>query len=324
MTFPTTRVRRSACILPLAVALAATGCGAKTMRSTATAPLTADQTAQLWMEPQNLESRDLFNGPGGEARAPKAGAIYKVKAQDVTGYSAGYDVEDADGRDWRIKLGDEVQSEIVASRLLWAIGFHQPAMYFQSGWKMEGGRPEDQGAAARFRLEEGYKVEGDWSWHENPYVGTRELKGLLVANLILNNWDLKSTQNRIFQISEEIPGPRRWFVVQDLGAALGATKWPTGNRNHVESFESQHLIDKVDNGMVRFDYHGRHGELFKGITPADVLWTCTLLSRLTDAQWKDAFRAANYPDSLATRFIVKLRSKVQEGLALSATPRATQ
>ncbi len=323
MTFSTTRMRRCACIVPLAAVLAATGCGATTMRSTATTPLTAEQKAQLWVEPGDLEARDLFNGPGGEARAPKKGTVYTVTDQDVTGYSSGYDVKDADGREWRIKLGNEVQSEIVASRLLWAIGFHQPAMYFLSGWKMEGGRNEDQGAAARFRLEDGYKVEGAWSWHENPYVGTRELKGLLVANLIVNNWDLKGTQNRIFLISEEIPGPRRWFVVQDLGAALGATKWPTGNRNDVQSFERQHLIDKVENGIVKFDYHGRHRELLKDITPADVVWTCKLLSRLSETQWKDAFRAASYPDSLAARFIVKLRSKVQEGLALSAAAGAT-
>jgi hypothetical protein len=41
-----------------------------------------------------------------------------------------------------------------------------------------------------------------------------------------------------------------------------------------------------------------------------------LLSRLSDAQWHDAFRAAGYPDGQARRFVTKLKSKVAEGLKL--------
>jgi hypothetical protein len=324
MPAPSTRCLRCVCLLPLVLALGAGGCGAATMRSTATAPLTAAERAQLWVEPDNLASRDLFHGPGGASRAPALNTTYKVKSADMTGHSAGYDVEDSEGREWRIKLGDEVQSELVASRLLWAIGFHQPATYFLRNWKMEGGRHEDQGLAARFRLEDGYKVASSWSWQENPYVGTSELKGLVVANLLLNNWDFKTTQNRIYQVSDEALGPRTWYVVQDLGAALGASRWPTGNRNNVASFETQQLIDRVEGGIVKFDYHGRHRELLEDITPADVVWACELFARLTEAQWKDAFRAANYSDATATRFIAKLRAKVQEGLALSAQIKATQ
>ena len=39
-------------------------------------------------------------------------------------------------REWSLKLGPEAQSEVVASRLLWAIGFHQPPTY----WLMCDGR----------------------------------------------------------------------------------------------------------------------------------------------------------------------------------------
>ena len=54
----------------------------------------------------------------------------------------------------------------------------------------------------------GYDKDGDWSWHENPYVGTRQLNGLLVANLILNNWDIKPTQNRIYEMDDRRQRPR--------------------------------------------------------------------------------------------------------------------
>lgn len=314
------RVRTSLAprVLTLAVIALLAACAAR-MQSTATTPLTDEQLAQLWVEPADLTARDLEWGPGGRQNAPSKDVVYKVVGLDTRGNSAGYDVEDPSGRSWRIKLGQEVQCEVVASRLLWAIGYHQPALYFLKDWKMEGGTASDAGLSARFRLEEGYESESPWPWQQNPYVGTRPFKGLIVANLIVNNWDLKNSNNRIYQVSDAPNvGPRTWFVVQDLGAALGRTKWPTGNRNDVNGFERQNLIKRVENGIVKFDYNARHKELFEDITPADVLWTARLFARLTDEQWRDAFRAAVYPESDANRFIAKLKSKVKEGLALES------
>lgn len=108
--------------------------------------------------------------------------------------------------------------------------------------------------------------------------------------------------------------PARRFVVQDLGASLGRSGWPTGERNNADAFERQRLIERVENGIVQFDYNGRHRELFSDIRPDDVLWTCRLLARLTDDQWDDAFRAADYSEPLRRRFITKLKSKIREGL----------
>ena len=311
-------------IYSILVALCLLSACATPMKNTAASPLTAAELAQLWVEPTDLSSRDLFGGPGAQSAKPDPTATYKVTAVDTTGYSAGYDVVDPAGREWKVKLGNEVQPEIVASRVLWAIGFHQPAMFYVANLRLDGGKPEDNGRTARLRVEEGYKTENMWSWNENPYVGTQPFKGLLVANLVLNNWDLKASNNRIYQLAEGAPQPTRRYVVQDLGAALGRTRWPTGNRNDIEAFESQKLVDGVANGVVDFDYHARHRELFKDITPADVVWTCKLLTRLSDGQWKDAFRAANYPEPLTQRFIAKLKAKIQEGLALETRATVTR
>ena len=293
-------------------------------KSTATAPLTADELAQLWVQPSDLASRDLLNGPGGKDSAPDPNATYRVTGLDITGYSAGYDVVDPAGRAWRIKLGDEVQSEIVASRVLWAIGFHQPPTYFVERLLLEGGRQEDNGLQARFRPRAGYTSESDWSWQRNPYVGTQPFKGLIVVNLLLNNWDLKATNNRIYLVSAPDGLPTRRFVVQDLGASLGRARWPIGTRNNVDDFEKQRLIDRVENGLVEFDYNGRHRELFSDISPDDVVWACRLLALLTDDQWQDAFRAAHYPDAISQRFITKLKSKIQEGLAIDGRAGSTR
>ena len=45
----------------------------------------------------------------------------------------------------------------------------------------------------------------------------------------------------------------------------------------------------------------------------------SMLTSLTDEQWRDAFRAGGYESGLADRFIRSLKKKVAQGLALRAT-----
>jgi hypothetical protein len=284
--------------------------------------------AQLWVEPHDLESRDLFHGPGGAALAPDPSAPFELVAVDNSGYSPGYDVRDARGAQWSVKIGIEAQPEVVASRVLWAIGFHQPATYLLSNWQLIGNQVHTPGAG-RFRLESGgHNVIADWSWYENPFVSTQPFKGLLVANLILNNWDWKTSNNKVYNLADRDGTFRRVFVVRDLGASLGKTTFPRllkwtpvrgmgqGSRNDVAGFEEQALIKNVEGQRVTFDYRGIHDGLVATLTVDDVVWTCELMARVSDRQWHDAFRAAEYSDAEQQRFITKLKSKIDEGLAL--------
>lgn len=61
-------------------------------------------------------------------------------------------------------------------------------------------------------------------------------------------------------------------------------------------------------------------ELLRQIRTQDVSWTTRLLSRLTQKQKRDAFRAAAYPDDVARRFIARLDSKISDGLKLCVSP----
>jgi hypothetical protein len=270
---------------------------------------------ELWRDPGNIAARDLRFGRGGKALMPDAGTEYVFKASDVTGYSAGYDVVDPAGRKWDVKTSDEGQTEVIVSRLLWAVGYHQPVVYFVPEWKMKGG-PVSKPNSGRFRLSSDHKTDGEWSWIDNPFVGTRQLKGLIVANLIVNNWDVKPSQNRIYTEVGRVPA--RWFVVQDLGASLGKTGWPVGNRNNIDDFETQKLVLGVQDGRVQFDYHARHKELLTDITPADVVWICRLFDRITDKQWVDLFAGAHLSDETGARYARKIKSKLREGLALQS------
>jgi hypothetical protein len=284
---------------------------------------------ELWQAPADLERRDLFHGSGGPERAPRHDSFTFV-ARDTSGWSPGFDVRQ-DDVEWSVKLGPEAQSEVVASRLLWAIGYHQPPTYYLERWNLTGVESGPQ-PAGRFRPSlAGHDVVADWSWYENPFVGSRPFGGLIVANLILNSWDWKTSNNKLYRLGEPTNGVTRWFVVRDLGASLGGTTYPAilkwfrlrgfgqGTRNDLATFEAQGFIRGVEDGRrVTFDYRGIYRDVIDTVTPADVRWACTLMARLTDEQWRDAFRAGGYNPDQAARYIAKIKEKVAQGLSLTA------
>ena len=62
------------------------------------------------------------------------------------------------------------------------------------------------------------KKTGEWEWKKNPFVGTRELDGLRVLMALINNWDLKSSNNAIYEV-----GGEQRYLVSDLGGTFGRT-----------------------------------------------------------------------------------------------------
>jgi hypothetical protein len=209
--------------------------------------------------------------------------------------------------------------EVVVSRLVWAVGFHQPPTYYVPHWTLDGGPRSGPQAGGRFRpkLPALHRVDR-WAWHENPFVGTRELRGLFVLMVILNNWDLKTSQNVVYE-TRSGEGGQRQYVVQDLGASFGRTRWfLPGSKGNPDDYAAEPMISAVHDGMVRFHYRGawREPSLNDHISVDDVHWICGLLERLTDRQLTDAFRAGGYDAPVASRFIRALRARVQEGSRL--------
>ena len=313
----------TACLV-LVAALAVVDCGGRTVKTT---PDASADIKQLWQEPADLESRDLRAGPPSPVPLPDPAAFTFIKA-DAAGFSPGYDLRDKNGVEWSVKVGPEAQTEIVASRILWAIGYQQVPTFYLTKWTMEGGPGGDPGPG-RFRPTiPNAKAVGEWAWHENPFVGTQPFKGLIVANLMMNNWDWKTSNNRIYDVVNADGTGQRSYVVRDLGASFGKSDAPgiarvlgariaQGNRNNLEDFEEQGFIKAVNGNRVEFDYNGIYQSVVDTVTPADVVWTSRLMSRLSDAQWNAAFAAAGYPPDQAARFIAKLKSKIAEGLALA-------
>ncbi|MGH9195055.1 MAG: hypothetical protein ACRD1T_04865, partial [Acidimicrobiia bacterium] len=154
---------------------------APTIRATRSAPIGPTQLAELWTAPTNQRARNLFFGVGGQELAPTPGAQFTFLAKDTTGYSPGYDVKDMRGMEWSVKFGPEAPAEVVASRLIWAVGYHQPPTYFVPKWTLVGGETPGPQPVARFRPKLPWQEKvGEWSWHQNPFVGTVPYRGLIV------------------------------------------------------------------------------------------------------------------------------------------------
>ena len=289
--------------------------------TTPRAQVPAAQMAEFWVNPGEVP-RDLFWGVGGEKLAPPKDAVYTFVAKDETGFSASYDVTDPAGTEWSAKIGPEAQTEVVVSRILWGLGYHQPPVYYLPSWTLDPeGADNRTESEARFRpkLEQLDRQKEYWNWGDNPFSGTPELKGLLVIMLMLNSTDLKDDNNSIYVLKEPWDGATRWFVVRDVGAALGETGKLFPRRNWIQGFEKAGFIKGIKkDGAIDFDYDGRHQELLSMITAADVQWAAQRMQRLTDQQWRDAFRAANYSEPIANRYLRKIREKIAQAMALRA------
>ena len=279
----------------------------------------------LWQEPTDIESRDLFYGPGGEENAPSPSGKYTFVKRSSSGTSEKIIVDDDKGRSWTVKFGPEARPETTASRLVWAAGYHVDAAYFVDRTRVEGRGGFDIWDVRFERRDDGLKELGGWSWKANPFMGTRELQGLKVMMALINNWDLKDENNKVSRPNKESGRDRtlRVHYVSDLGGTLGATgnalrkipgfsNLPAGSKGDPNGYANQIFIDGVQNGQVKFHYEGKSPQVLEGVTVENARWMGGLLGRLSDKQLSDAFRAGGFSDSEISIYVRAVRDRINQ------------
>jgi len=268
-------------------------------------------TPVLWRD-RNAASLNLSAGPGGTSMRPATRSLRFIE-EVKGGFSKKFRVRDARGREWVAKVSKEAQSETAASRLIWAAGYETeitylvPRVYIPTqGW-FDNVRFEARPANVT--------RHGDWSWERNPFSGTRELDGLKVLMVLINNWDLKDENNVI--LHENGSGELR-YAISDLGATFGRAAGPgffwriRRSRNEPEDFANAKFIDKVKDGYVDFDFTGKNERLFEKVRADHARWIGERLSALTDGQLAAIFRAANYTPA-DTRLLARaVRARINE------------
>ena len=291
-------------------------------------PTAGSPGATLWREPANLKTRDTFYGPWGSQHAPDPRAVYTLLERKHSGVNLGMTVSDPQGREWNVKqappggLDHEGAVEVVVSRLLTAIGYHQPPVYFLPAFTVKDDWGTHTEIGGRFRLKDTSLKEVDsWSWQENPFIGSRPYQGLLALMMMLNATDLKDSNNTLY---EHRTGDliEQWYVTRDVGAALGDLHRFAPIKGDPVAFARDPFIRGVRGGFVEFAYNGWYRDLVRDrISPASVAWVSGLLAQLSDRQLRDAFRAGGYDAQQADRFIATLREKISQGRALGERTR---
>lgn len=266
----------------------------------------------MW-SPVKVESRNLYYGAGGTAMRPDIRRITFIR-KETGGNNLKYRIRDARRRIWVAKIADESQPEVAANRLLWAIGYRTEIDYLVPSLTVPG-----RGTYRNVRLEarpSGVERDGRWQWDQNPFSNTRQFRGLRVMMALINNWDLKDSNNAVLRTRGEAQ-----FIVSDLGSSFG--KLPISSafllnrigRSVNDPFDyvnSTFLHGVEEDGEVDFYYKAKGKDLLKGISVDDARWVGGLLSRLSNRQIRDAFRAANYSPS-ETDFLTRaVRDRINQ------------
>jgi hypothetical protein len=273
----------------------------------------------LWQEPTDIESRDLFYGAGGRDGAPDPSGKFKFLRRSASGTSEKIIVEDDKGRRWTVKFGPESKPETAATRLLWAVGYHVDQNYFVKRTHIEGRGGFDVWDVRFERRNDGFEEVGLWSWHSNPFMGTRELQGLKVVMALINNWDLKEMNNKI----SEAKNGDKVFYVADLGGTLGSTgtifrkiiffgDLAAGSKGDPSGYANQVFIDGVRDGKVVFHYEGKDPAALQDVTVENARWMGDLLGRLSDKQLSDAFRAGGFSDDEVQTYVAATRNRINQ------------
>ncbi|HKY04231.1 MAG TPA: hypothetical protein VJQ56_05050, partial [Blastocatellia bacterium] len=186
--------------------------------------------AFIWQDPGDISSRDLRFGPGSPELAPVPPFVFRKEDKD--GESPKIKIKDARGVEWSVKLGPEAQTETVATRLVWAVGYFAEEAYYFDRARIEGlprlsrGREYVDGdvvLGARFEpRREGVERADTWDWKKNPFAGRRELDGLKILMILLNNYDAREANNLVMLVrNPRLNRTEARYLVSDLGATLG-------------------------------------------------------------------------------------------------------
>ena len=264
-------------------------------------------TPVLWHAPDDIESRNLLLGAGGEAMKPDLSRVTFVAVKEG-GWSTKYRVRDGKGDEWIAKLSTEAQPETAANRLMWAAGYETEIVYLVPELEIVG-----KGTFKNVKLEarpKDVKRTEYWLWADNPFVGKPEFQGLKIMMVLINNWDMKDDNNAILATKGVTTSVRR-YIISDLGATFGKTGGVfSRSRNKPSDYVKAEFLKGTNGNVIDFNYSGKNGKLFENISVADAKWLAGWLGRLSDLQIKDAFRSANYTPAEVEMLAGAVRARI--------------
>jgi hypothetical protein len=309
------------------------GEGSSLEHLTPKARLAAIRHAQVW-NPTDVPAMDLRAGPKEpDAFAPGETVTCDFVDKPMSGHSPKFDCAISAEDEVKVKYGQangEVYAEVVATRLLWALGFGADRMY--SVRLVCRKCPPDPARNQQPRLEEvvfdpaaierkaaGKTMEtqpdSGWEWAELDLVSEAaggapraHRDALKLLAVFIQHTDNKPAQQRLVCLGKHgaedgEPCPQTFMMINDLGLTFGRAN--VFNRNPLGSvnFEgwSQTAVWRDSRQCIGNLPKSASGTLeFPVVTEEGRKFLAGLLLQLRDAQLHDLFEVARFP----------LRSKV--------------
>jgi hypothetical protein len=291
---------------------------------------------RIWREPCAADLSDLRYGPGGRDGVPEPPFVFVE--EHLIGSQPCVAVRDGRGRLWRVKWGHEARPEAFSVRFAWACGYFAEVTHYVPHGRIEGAAPLSRArhcvaadgtfADARFELEDrSVRMlfnEHSWAWDDNPFLGTPQLSGLKIVNMLLSNWDTKDRRDvsrgsntAIFEVRRAGWGREARYLIADWGGAMG--RWGTNvvsrGRWDPAGFEAQtgSFVTAVRDGYVSFGYQGqRTAEIARGITVTDAAWFYRYARRLSVDALRQGLLASGATPEEAVRFAAALAERIRQ------------
>lgn len=288
---------------------------------------------RIWHEVHTAEANDLRYGPGGPGYVPAP--PFEFVEELMTGSHPGVAVRDAKQRLWRVKWGYEAKPESFCVRFAAACGYFAEVTHYVASGRIDGATQLTRARAsvaddgsftdARFELEDRSVrmlfEEHSWAWHDNPFVGTRQLDGLKIVVMLLSNWDSKDRRDvsrgsntAIFEYPVSRFASEARYLITDWGGAMG--KWGatvvSRGRWDVTGFEAQTpaFVAAVHDGVVDFGYQGQRPEIGRAIPAAHVRWFYRKARRITEPALRTGLLASGATEEEAARFARALMARI--------------
>jgi hypothetical protein len=296
------------------------------------ATIRAGGSPLLWRDPGDVASLDLAGGAGGSQGAPAPPFVFRE--EEMGGTSPKVLVKDANGRMWSVKWGEEAKAEVLATRLLWAVGYIVEPSYFvrtgnidSVGALTRAGPMIDSSGNfnnARFELRDPkyYPVRGE-NWTFNSVAKYPQFTGLKIMLMLVSNWDVKDASSSdpdpntsVMKKELDNGGHEIHYLINDWGATMGRwggiasrTKWDCSGY----ATQSKDFVKGVKNGYVEFGWEGKRAEdVAKGIRAGEVPWLMMYLGKLTDEQIRAAAQASGAAPDETACYTRAVRERIEQ------------
>ena len=280
--------------------------------------------AEVW-QPTDVAAHDMRRGPGGEhAFSPNESVSCEYVETKFEGKSRKFECLTSTGERLRIRYGatnGELQGSVIASRLLWALGFGADRFYpvkvtcqgcpddpLKAPAKVDGVQEFDLAVVERKHPGEEVKAQGieGWSWPELALVSDAaggaakaHRDALTLLAIFMQHTDSKPQQQRLLclpgGITETGYCNRPFLAIHDVGLTFGHASFSNDNLRSGANYEgwASAPVWRDTKNCIGHQSKSASGTLEDPkISEAGRAFLANLLDRITDAQLRDLFEVA--------------------------------